>query len=364
MIRYFVIFSLFLLTPFSFLSAFGIVDDFTTDQSVYYEGDTMYISGNVSSDSDAPHVSITVFNPSKAFFVTLGFTTANDDGSFSSSIVVGGPKWSVYGLYPIQVTSENTSLEKLIEYKEDSTKIPTSTTEPATPEPKTPEPTTSESVSATPASPEPASPEPVSTAPASPEPVSPEPASTFPTLKLKIPNFPSLDKSPQYYIDRYNSEPDYKAWFDSQFPSNSITDVVGYKSTSLVGFPSLEQSPQYYIDRYSEPDYKAWFDSNFPDTSIYNILSYEDPVPIPDWVRTDAELWTRGDSDFVSGIEFMIQNNIIMTSSIPSSEDISDADIPYWIRNTALWWSQGLISEDEFVNSIEFLLEEKIITVN
>ena len=277
---------------------------------------------------------------------------------------MGGPKWSVYGLYPIQVTSENTSLEKTIEYKERSTKIPTSTTEPATPEPKTPEPTTSESVSATPASTEPVSPEPVSATPASPESTSPEPASTFTTLKLKIPNFPSLDKSPQYYIDRYNSEPDYKAWFDSQFPSNSITDVVGYKPTSLVGFPSLDQPPQYYIDRYSEPDYKAWFDSNFPDTSIYNILSYEDPVPIPDWVRTDAELWTRGDSDFVSGIEFMIQNNIIMTSSIPSSEDISDADIPYWIRNTALWWSQGLISEDEFVNSIEFLLEEKVITVN
>jgi hypothetical protein len=193
------------------------------------------------------------------------------------------------------------------------------------------------------------------------------PSSAFTTLKSQIPNFPSLDKSPQFYIDRYNNEPSYKSWFDSQFPFNSITDVVGYKLTSLDNFPSLDKSPQFYLDRYNnEPSYKSWFDSQFLGVSIYNILGYEDPVSVPDWIRDNAEWWATGtitDSTFVTGIEFMLENNIIMISNIPSS-NVSGDEIPDWIRNNAHWWSQDLISEDEFVNSLKFLIQEGIIVIN
>jgi len=331
-----------MLIPLSFSLAFGSVDDFTTNKSLYYEGDTMYISGNVSSELDAPNVSIVVWNPGKTVPVTLGFAVANADGSFSSTVVVGGPNWSIYGLYSVQVTSENTSMEKLIEYKESST-----------PEP-IPEPESSSESEPTP--------EPPSTL----EPT-PEPSSTFTTLKFQIPNFPSLDKSPQYYVDRYNNEPDYKSWFDSQFPFNSITDVVGYKTTSLDSFPSLDQPPQYYIDRYNnEPDYKSWFDSQFSDITIYNILGYEDPVPLPPEMKIDAGKWATGailDSTFIAEIEFLLENNIIMISNIPSG-DVSGDEIPNWIRNNALWWSQDLISEYEFVNSLKFLIQEGIVIIN
>jgi len=336
MISYFGILLFFLLIPLSFNSIFGEVEDFTTDKSLYYEGDTLYVSGTVSSDLDAPEVTIVVFNPSKSTFVTLDSTTANSDGSFSATLQIGGPTWTTYGIYPIQVTSEGNSMEKLIEYKESFA---------TTPEP---EPTfTSE-------------PTPTS------EPTH-IPSSAFTTLKSQIPNFPSLDKSPQFYIDRYNNEPSYKSWFDSQFPFNSITDVVGYKLTSLDNFPSLDKSPQFYLDRYNnEPSYKSWFDSQFLGVSIYNILGYEDPVSVPDWIRDNAEWWATGtitDSTFVTGIEFMLENNIIMISNIPSS-NVSGDEIPDWIRNNAHWWSQDLISEDEFVNSLKFLIQEGIIVIN
>ena len=42
---------------------------------------------------------------------------------------------------------------------------------------------------------------------------------------------PNLD--PQYYIDRYNAEPEYKAWFDSNFPEMSIYDAVGLKEPEI-----------------------------------------------------------------------------------------------------------------------------------
>ncbi len=330
------------LIPFSISSAFGDVEDFTTNKSLYYEGDTLYVSGNVSSDLEAPDVTIVIFNPSKSTFVTLGFATANSDGSFSATLQVGGPTWTTYGIYPIQVTSEGSSMEKSIEYSVSSTTTPQ-------PEPEqTSEPESASTPKLIPKS-------------------APEHSSTFTTLKFKIPNFPSPDKSPQYYIDRYNTESDYKSWFDSQFPFNSINDVVGYTLTSLTNFPSLDKSPQYYIDRYNtESDYKSWFDSQFPGTSIYNILGYEDPVSVPDWIRNNAEWWASGtitDSTFVTGIEFMLENNIIMISNIPSGDTSSD-EIPDWIRNNAHWWSQDLISEVEFVNSLKFLIQEGIIIIN
>ena len=42
----------------------------------------------------------------------------------------------------------------------------------------------------------------------------------------KIPGFPDPEKDLQYYIDRYNNEPNYKDWFDRNFPDQTIQSVV------------------------------------------------------------------------------------------------------------------------------------------
>jgi hypothetical protein len=59
-----------------------------------------------------------------------------------------------------------------------------------------------------------------------------------------------------------------------------------------------------------------------------------------------------------------LENNIIILSNVPSSGNASTEEIPIWIRNNALWWSQDLISEDEFVNSLKFLIQEKVIIID
>ena len=56
MIHYFAIFFLSLLIPLSLSSAFGVVEDFTTSKSVYYEDEQLNISGNVSYDAEMPFV--------------------------------------------------------------------------------------------------------------------------------------------------------------------------------------------------------------------------------------------------------------------------------------------------------------------
>jgi len=355
MIRYFAFFFISLLISLSFSSAFGMVDNFTTDKSIYHKDDSLIISGNVSYDPEIPFVTIQIFTPGKSNFADFNTVPINSDGSFSVTFHVGGPTWTSDGTYSIKVTYGG-SMEKSIEYKEYSTTATTSEPEQKKSEPipkqtpeSTPEPTLEPEFTKTS--------EPISNS-----------ESSFATLKFKIPNFPSLDKSPQFYIDRYNDEPNYKSWFDSQFHFNSIYDVVSYKTTHVDGFPSLDKSPQFYIDRYNdEPNYKSWFDSQFQDGSIYNILGYEDPISIPTWIQNNAKWWATGeisDSVFVTGIEFLLENNIIMISNITPSGNISGDEIPDWIRNNAHWWSQDLISEDEFVNSLKFLIQEGIIIIN
>ncbi len=48
------------------------------------------------------------------------------------------------------------------------------------------------------------------------------------------------------------------------------------------------------------------------------------------------------------------------TDTIPPSSEIS---IPDWVRNNAGWWSEGLISDEDFANGIQFLIQQGIISV-
>ena len=57
----------------------------------------------------------------------------------------------------------------------------------------------------------------------------PEPTKTpEPTKELELASFVDKSKDPQSYVDRYNKEPSYKKWFDTNFPQySSIYEAVG-----------------------------------------------------------------------------------------------------------------------------------------
>jgi len=109
----------------------------------------------------------------------------------------------------------------------------------------------------------------------------PEPASN-------VPNFVDPKNGAQYYLDRYNNESSYKAWFDTNFPDYTIQDAIELAipgsfsepepEKNIAPFVDPNQDPQYYIDRYnSEPTYKAWFDESFPEQTIYDAVGVDPP---------------------------------------------------------------------------------------
>lgn len=55
---------------------------------------------------------------------------------------------------------------------------------------------------------------------------------------------------------------------------------------------------------------------------------------------------------------------LITVISISSISVQSQYNIPQWVKNTALWWGQDQISDADFVSAIEYMLEQKIIQIS
>ena len=86
---------------------------------------------------------------------------------------------------------------------------------------------------------------------------------------------------------------------------------------------------------------------------------------IPYWIKNTAGWWSKNklsDDEFISGIEYLIENKIIIINSQNSNQDSLDV-IPNWIKNTAGWWSNNEITDDEFISGLEYLIENNIIKV-
>ena len=88
-------------------------------------------------------------------------------------------------------------------------------------------------------------------------------------------------------------------------------------------------------------------------------------IEIPQWIKNNAEWWNQGlldDDSFVTGIEYMISNGIIVIPNLPESDNIGGT-VPPWVKNNAGWWADGTLDDESFVNGLEFLVRNGIIVI-
>jgi len=93
---------------------------------------------------------------------------------------------------------------------------------------------------------------------------------------------------------------------------------------------------------------------------------------IPDWIKNVAGWWANGvisENEFVTGIEYLINNNIILLNFVPCNDKIQSQygdtkSVPGWIKNNASWWSDNLIGDTDFINGLQYLIENKIIKID
>jgi len=90
---------------------------------------------------------------------------------------------------------------------------------------------------------------------------------------------------------------------------------------------------------------------------------------IPSWIKNNAGWWADDKIDdftFAQGIGFLIKNKIIQINDLPTTSDgeiaiENDIAIPPWIKNNAGWWADDNISDSDFLYGIKFLVETNII---
>ena len=292
------------------------------DKASYHYGDSVKISGNVEYQQG---MFVIIQVRSSSDIVAIAQLFPSSSGEFSSTFTAEGPKWQEAGTYNVMVTYAGQKVEKTFQFSK-SQKNPTDKTQ-----------------------------------------TEQEPPLEKPKIVIK--GFPDPAKSPQYYYDRYNNEPEFKLWFDSVFSGYTIQEIVGYKATHVPGFPDPNHPPQYYIDRYNnENPFREWFDQQFPEKTIHDVVGVTEQTRTiaPAWVRQHAQMWSSEEIDderFIEGIADLIRQNIIEINEDITNQDSLDKTIPSWFKRIASWYSQSLITDDDFLSGIQYLIENEIIVV-
>ena len=92
---------------------------------------------------------------------------------------------------------------------------------------------------------------------------------------------------------------------------------------------------------------------------------------IPQWIKNSVKWWAEdkiSDLDLVLGIQHLIREGIL---NPPNSEDqksfknngVIGVKIPKFIKQTSIWWTEGIISDDEFIAGIQFMIKKGYIVI-
>ena len=120
-------------------------------------------------------------------------------------------------------------------------------------------------------------------------------------LEKKIKELESANKKLQNIIDELQSK------------LTESGDSAPKIKKEIASFVDKTKDPQSYVDRYNnEASYKEWFDENYPDYTIHEAVGKRQPIP--DWIKNNAIWWSEGklsEDEFVGGIEYLVKNGII-----------------------------------------------------
>lgn len=143
-------------------------------------------------------------------------------------------------------------------------------------------------------------------------------------------------------------------------PSIMVTNIIPY------GVLHYSITPNDVNEVRSIYDNKGFGTATHVSSKESTNLELVTKTSIPSTVKNTAKWWAEGsiqDSDFIQGIQYLIQQGIMKIPPTTSNSS-SSQHVPVWVKNNAGWWAQGQISDDEFVKGIEYLIQSGIIQIS
>lgn len=100
----------------------------------------------------------------------------------------------------------------------------------------------------------------------------------------------------------------------------------------------------------------------FYDGTNVGLVSFTATKNIPDPIKDNARKWSYSisNSEFIGTLKQMVNGGIIV---LPKESAIYHNVIPTWVKNNAKLWVSDKISDDEFINSIQYLIKKGILVL-
>ena len=97
----------------------------------------------------------------------------------------------------------------------------------------------------------------------------------------------------------------------------------------------------------------------------------EGAIVIPGWIKDSARWWADGaisDQEFARSLQYMMSEGIVSVPGAggpggPSGGGSGEESIPAWVKDSARWWADGAISDKDFAFGIQYMVAEGIIRV-
>jgi len=189
-------------------------------------------------------------------------------------------------------------------------------------------------------------------------------------LSAKIINTTLLDPQPLFFGKPINEKSFLEVYgYDAPFaksknlPQNFILKKIGSEPIEERG-------------EYNNLEFDAMI-KLLPKTILENQLKANDETKIDDYERTKSELiknfktksiaWQKNkltDAEFLEEIEILFESKLIEIKGVEQgSFKEMELYIPNWIKKLVAFWSDDSISDQEFMNAIEYVLESNLALI-
>ena len=172
---------------------------------------------------------------------------------------------------------------------------------------------------------------------------------------------PSFDESGETLSMRINPGWPLQTYINLEFPRHSDGEefTVLLEGEPAGALQSRDELGNWHVALTIEDQYAGMLTiSGFaPGTT-----SADRRIEVPEWIRDDAAEWSLGridDSRFLDGVAFLAGGGAIDGGAAAVAGGGGEGGgpaVPRWVRDSAAWWSQGMVSDREFLSAVGYLL--------